>query len=80
MTPNLLAGAALTCNIKINKDLVLKNMSQTYGNDAFVHDLNGVGFHHVQSQKIKNCCTKERISKIADVVPQFEAGRFSKPF
>lgn len=74
------AGAALTCQIKMNKDLVLKNMSDTYGHDAFIHDLNGISFHYLQSKQIGDFCTKDRMLELSDVIPKFEAGNFPAHF
>lgn len=69
-------GAALTCNIEINKELILKNMSEKYGNSPFIHESNGIMFHHLQSKKINNFCTKDRISEIKEVIVELEHGHF----
>lgn len=74
------AGAALTCNITMDKDLILSNMSKKYGNDPFIHDMNGVGYHHMLSQNIQNFCTPERVKEIKKVIPKFEAGDFLQNF
>ena len=73
-------GAALTCNIDINKKLILKNMTEKYGQFDFIHDVNGIGFHHLHSKKVKKFCTEERVNEILNVIPKFEAGDFPELF
>ena len=73
-------GAALTCNIEIDKQLILKKMTEKYGQFDFIHDVNGVGFHHLHSKKVKKFCTEERVKEILEVIPKFEVGDFPELF
>ncbi len=72
------SGAAMTCGIKFDKNTVIKNMINEYGHDEFVHDMNGVMFHHLQSKSIKGFCTNERTAEAKKVITQLEAGNFPK--
>lgn len=74
------AGAALTCNIPINEELVLSNMTKEYGQFDLIHKLNGVDFHNLQSKNIAEFCTADRVAEIRSVVPRMESGEFSKKF
>ncbi|UJF24456.1 hypothetical protein L0B52_09025 [Suttonella sp. R2A3] len=74
------AGAAITCGIKFDKKLVLSQMTKMYGQSDFIHELNGVDFHHLQSKKAEGFCTPSRINEIKDVMPKFEKGDFPKYF
>jgi len=74
------AGAAITCDIKFDKKLVLSEMTKVYGQSDFVHELNGIDFHHVQSEKIKGFCNPSRISELKEVMPKLEKGDFPRNF
>jgi hypothetical protein len=74
------SGAAMTCGIQFDKKLVIKNMIREYGKDELTHDMNGIMFHHLQSKKIKNFCTTERITEAKKVVSGLEVGSFPKLF
>ena len=63
------AGAAITCGVKFDKKLVLSQMTKVYGQSDFVHELNGVDFHHLQSKKSKNFCNPSRVNEIKEVMP-----------
>ena len=73
-------GAALTCNIEINKELILEKMAEKYGHSTFIHEINGVGFHQLHSKKVKKFCTEERVNEILSVIPKFESGDFPEIF
>tara|TARA_R100000687_G_C6422957_1_gene151916 strand:+ start:110 stop:544 length:435 start_codon:yes stop_codon:yes gene_type:complete len=73
-------GAAMTCNVDMDKALVLKGLSNEFGNDPFIHDMNGVGFHHMQSKNIEGFCSPERVDEIKDLIPNMEAGEFPEKF
>jgi len=74
------AGAAITCGIKFDKKLVLSQMTKVYGQSDFIHELNGVGFHHLQSKKAKGFCNPSRVNEIKEVIPKLEKGNFPKYF
>jgi len=73
-------GAAVTCGIKFDKKAVLSQMTKVYGQSAFLHELNGVDFHHLQSKKVKEFCSLSRVKEIKEVMPKFEKGDFPKYF
>ncbi len=70
------AGTAMSCDIHFDKEIVIKNMISKYGHDRFVHDMNGIMFHHMQSRKIDEFCSKDRIEEAKKVVTDLEAGVF----
>lgn len=82
------AGAAQTCGIAIDKEKIIDNLVKTYGDSSkvddfmerFVHDMNGIGFHHVQSKSIDGFCSADRVSEIKSLVPKLEQGDFPKNF
>lgn len=61
-------GAALTCGVSFNKPSVIEQLKGKYGHSEIVHDMNGVQFHHLQSKKIADFCSVERISEIKKVL------------
>lgn len=74
------AGAALTCNVEIDKDLVLNNMSEEFGHDPFIHDLNGVSFHNMQSKNIEGFCSDARVKELEGLIIFMEIGDFPEKF
>ncbi len=72
------AGAALTCGIKFDKKLVVSQLTKVYGKSDFVHELNGIDFHHLQSKKIKGFCNSSRVNEIKLILPKLERGEFPK--
>lgn len=74
------AGAALTCGVAMDKSAVLAHMSQQYGQDEMIHEMNGVDYHHMQSKSIADFCTPERLSELNQVIPQLESGQFPDVF
>ncbi len=73
-------AAASTCGIEYNKDNVVSYMSTHFGESTWTHELDGIGFHYIQSSEIPNFCTKKRISEIEKLIPNFEKGDFPKKF
>jgi hypothetical protein len=45
------AGTAVTCDITSDKSLVLSHTTKTYGQNAFVHELNGINFYTLKVKK-----------------------------
>lgn len=82
------AGAAKTCDVAFDKEKVIDGLIVEYGDpslkedfmERFKHDMNGIEFHHLQSKKIEGFCTTERIKEVKSLIPDFEAGKFPKPF
>lgn len=64
-------GAALTCGISFDKPYVVKRLKDKYGHSEIVHDMNGIQFHYLQSKKIANFCTPERITELEKVIHDF---------
>lgn len=69
-------GAALSCGIGMNKTQIIENLSKRFGSDPFIHEFNGIGFHHLHSSGIDGFCTPDRVQEIRSLMPQFEAGEF----
>ena len=74
------AGAAITCGIEFDKKSVLSQMTKAYGQSDFVHELNGVDFHHMQSKKVEGFCNTSRVEEIEEVMPKLEKGQFPQYF
>jgi|GEM_PF-1322039 len=74
------SGAAITCGIQFDKKAVINNMIKEYGESEFVHDMNGIMFHHLQSKTIKNFCNSSRVNEIKLVLAKLEKGDFPKYF
>lgn len=74
------AGAALTCNIDFDKSKVIAQLVKAYGYDELVHDMNGIMFHNMQSQKLAGFCTPARVQNIKTVLTGIEQGNLPKPF
>ena len=55
-------------------------MITVYGQNDFVHELNGVKFHHLQSKNIKHFYTPLRLKEIKAVVPKLETSEFPTLF
>lgn len=73
-------GAAMTCQIPINKPQILINLAKTFGFDVSIHDNNIMNYHYTHSNRIANFCTPERIKEINTMIPHFEAGEFTNPY
>ena len=74
------AGGALTCQIPFDKRKVISNLVGAYGYDDLVHDMNGVMFHNIQSQKVAGFCTPARVAKIQIVVKDLEQNKIPKRY
>jgi hypothetical protein len=74
------AGAAMTCGIEFDKNLVISQMTKVYGQSDLIHELNGIIFHNLQSKKIKNFCSLSRVKEVNEVISKLERGDFPKYF
>ena len=74
------AGAGITCQINFDKDKVISQLINAYGEEEIIHDMNGIMFHHLQSEKITNFCTADRVQEIKTVIANIEQGKIPKPF
>ena len=73
-------GAAKTCGVAVNQELVVKKLIAVFEQDPLTHNTIGIDFHHMQSKAIPSFCTPSRIAELKALVPRFEAGEFPKPF
>jgi len=70
-------GGAITCHIDYDKQTMIQRLQQHFGETAITHELNGIGFHSVQSRKVRNFCTDRRVRAIKRVLRRYREGRFS---
>jgi hypothetical protein len=69
-------GAAKTCGIFFNKQLIISKLISQYGENAITHELNGIGFHSVQSRKVPQFCNTQRVEAINKSVNRYLKGYF----
>ncbi len=69
-------GAAKTCGVAFDKQLIISKLISQYGENAITHELNGIGFHSVQSRKIPQFCNKQRVGNIKKAVNRYLKGYF----
>lgn len=69
-------GAAKTCGIFFNKQLIISKLISQYGENAITHELNGIGFHSVQSRKVPQFCNTQRVEAISKSVNRYLKGYF----
>lgn len=69
-------GAAKTCGVAFDGPAMTQRLVARWGHDRFVHELNGVDFHHLQSRGIPGFCTPERVAEIKALLPAMAAGEF----
>ncbi|MCW8889839.1 MAG: hypothetical protein OQL20_04185 [Sedimenticola sp.] len=65
-------GAGITCGIPFNKDALVDKLVAKYGHSEFVHDMNGIMFHHMQSKKIDSFCTADRLEEVKQIISETE--------
>lgn len=69
-------GAAVTCEIEFDKAEMIALLQQQFGEKQSRHELNGIGFHAVQSRKAAGFCSEERIHSITASLQRFVNGYF----
>lgn len=69
-------GAAKTCGIKFDQAKVVSALIKRFSSNKLIHEMNGINFHHNQSQAIPGFCTAERLKEISERIVQFERGEF----
>ncbi|MBQ0782716.1 MAG: hypothetical protein KBT66_00650 [Amphritea sp.] len=69
-------GAAKTCGIPFDKRLIIPKLISQYGENAITHELNGIGFHSVQSRKVPQFCDTQRVEAISKSVNRYLKGYF----
>ncbi|RTE64524.1 hypothetical protein EH243_17035 [Amphritea opalescens] len=70
-------GAAITCRIDYDKPHMIQLLMQRFGEKAITHELNGIGFHNVQSRKVPQFCSEARINEITVVLQRYKQARFN---
>ncbi|WP_428034102.1 hypothetical protein [Amphritea sp.] len=69
-------GGASTCNIPYDKQDIIRRLIQRFGEKAITHELNGIGFHSVQSRKVPGFCSDSRRHKIVKAINRYRKGKF----
>ena len=69
-------GGAVTCKIEFDKAEMITLLQQSFAESPGTHELNGIGFHAVQSRKVPGFCSEERGDNITDKLRSFVKGRF----
>jgi len=69
-------GAATTCNVSYNKRGLIQQLMQRFGEKPVTHELNGIGFHSVQSRKVPDFCNASRIKEINKALNRYRKGKF----
>lgn len=70
-------GAAQTCGINFDKQSMISKLISQYGETAITHELNGIGFHNVQSRRIPKFCDKTHTEEIRKAVKRYSKGYFN---
>lgn len=69
-------GGAVTCKLEFDKAEMISLLQQRFGESPSIHELNGIGFHAVQSRKVAGFCSEERSDSITNKLRSFVKGRF----
>lgn len=69
-------GAAATCRIHYDKYQMIQLLIKQFGEKAITHELNGIGFHRVQSRKVSQFCDPWRIKEINASLRRYQQGWF----
>ncbi|MEH6578277.1 MAG: hypothetical protein V7731_14520 [Amphritea sp.] len=72
-------GAAITCKIPLDKQQLIDQLGIRFGHQPVTHELNGIGFHAVQSRKVPGFCTEKRQNEISKMISNYQAGKFPTP-
>ncbi|WP_019622004.1 hypothetical protein [Amphritea japonica] len=70
-------GAAQSCDIHFDTQIMISKLINQYGETAITHELNGIGFHRVQSRRIPKFCDKQRVGEINKAVKRYKRGDFN---
>lgn len=73
-------AAATVCGIPVSTEKVIPQLIKKFKQDKLTHKMIGIDFHSAQIRANKQFCTKERVSEVKSLVPQFESGNFSEKF
>lgn len=69
-------GAAETCGIGYDKTLMISLLNARFGESRVTHELNGIGFHAVQTRKVSGFCNTERTKAIRHSIQRYREGLF----
>ncbi|MDO6564332.1 hypothetical protein Q4488_13130 [Amphritea sp. 1_MG-2023] len=69
-------GAAITCGIEYDKPYMIQQLMQTFDEQAITHELNGIGFHRIQSRKVPQFCNEWRVREIHTALRRYRQGWF----
>lgn len=71
-------AAAKVCGQQpVEQEAIVAKLVAQYGQDAVVHQINGIEFHEVQMRASSAFCTAARVAEAIAVVPAFAGGDFS---
>ncbi|MEG8126324.1 hypothetical protein G3N70_09050, partial [Xanthomonas hortorum pv. gardneri] len=71
-------AAAKVCGQQpVEQEAIVTKLVAQYGQDAVVHQINGIEFHEVQMRASSAFCTAARGAEAVAVVPAFATGDFS---
>ena len=73
-------AGAKTCGVAVDSKKIITLLTKQYGYGDIVHEMNGVDFHFIQQQKIKDFCSEKRVAELKQVIPQMMNGQFVKKF
>ncbi|WLF83012.1 hypothetical protein [Moraxella sp. ZY210820] len=73
-------AGAKTCGMAVDSKKIITFLAKKYGHDEFIHEINGIDFHFIQQQKIKDFCNERRVAELKQVIPQMMNGQFVKKF
>ncbi|MES2889449.1 MAG: hypothetical protein V4739_15755, partial [Pseudomonadota bacterium] len=62
-------AAAKTCSVPYAQEQAVSALVKKYGQETFVHELNGINFHHLQSKGVPGFCTPQRVAEVKALVP-----------
>lgn len=69
-------GGAQTCGIDFDAQSMIYKLIVKYGETTITHELNGIGFHSVQSRKVPKFCDISRIREINKALTRYNKGYF----
>lgn len=71
-------GAAVTCKVPFDKPLLIRQLSAYFGHSSAIHELDGIGFHAVQSRKVAGFCSEQRRKSLAAQIEAYQQGKFPR--
>ncbi|GGK75917.1 hypothetical protein [Amphritea balenae] len=65
-------GAAQTCKVTYDKQAMIDRLVLQFGESRVTHELNGIGFHAVQSRKVPRFCNEDRIEQLQRTIRKYQ--------